>query len=219
MAPSCFPLGCLPCAGDTPEAPQSLIAEFVTEQPSRYSNELLINEKFAGNSAAPMPYSDDAAAQFIDTLRTANASGPELEARLKSIVSANGWTENLAEAIFRGVVKLITDGAKLAKAMDDAVGKAEHAAWEFAKEHPYYTAIIAIGVLALLAPWVIDALGFGQLGPRAGMLRRTSRGRATMLTCCAASFAARWMSRIAKSEGHVSKGSLYAFLQRLGMTW
>lgn len=156
----------------------------------------------------PVPYSDDAAAQFVETLRTAEKYGPELESRLNQIVSTNGWTENLAKAILNGIQKLLQDGEHMAAAMVEANKKALATAEEFAKEHPYYTALIAagtliaLGVLAFMAPgWVLEALGFAARGPRAN------------------SFASEWMSRIAVEKGQVSKGSLYSYLQRLGMKW
>ena len=41
------------------------------------------------------------------------------------------------------------------------------------KEHPFAIAvcvtIIAIGVLVILAPFVVEMLGFGELGPLEGM--------------------------------------------------
>ncbi|KAM0424443.1 hypothetical protein ACHAPT_010366 [Fusarium lateritium] len=150
----------------------------------------------------PVPYSDDAADQFVNILQTHKGSRDELHRRLNEVVSANGWTENLAEAVLRKMEKLVKEGAKVAKPMADAIKKATDTALEFAKEHPVYTAliaagtIIAIGVLVIFdLAWVLNALGFATKGPRLG------------------SFAARWMSQI----GNVPKGSIYAFLQRLGM--
>lgn len=126
----------------------------------------------------PTLYSDDAAREFIETLRTAEHADKELEERLKSIVYANGWTERLAESILHGVEKLVLEGSKVAAAMKEAMDKATETALEFAKEHPYYTAliaagtIIALGVLVMMAPWVLEALGFAARGPRVGKLRR-----------------------------------------------
>jgi hypothetical protein len=48
--------------------------------------------------------------------------------------------------------------------MKDAFEKATGAAIEFAKEHPVYFTIITLGVLVILAPWVIEALGFVEAG-------------------------------------------------------
>ncbi|KAF4343653.1 lincomycin-condensing lmbA [Fusarium beomiforme] len=150
----------------------------------------------------PEPYSDDAADQFVTILRTHNGSREELHHRLKQVVSTNGWTESLAEAIERKIEKLLEEGAELAKPMAEAVRKATSTAWEFAKEHPVYAGLIAAGTIIAIGVlvefdliWVLRALGFDEVGPRLG------------------SFAARWMSSI----GKVSKGSIYSFLQRLGM--
>ncbi|KAI8660998.1 hypothetical protein NCS57_01078800 [Fusarium keratoplasticum] len=163
--------------------------------------EAIINEK-AVITQQPVPYSDNAADQFVNILQTHSGSRDELHRRLNEVVSANGWTESLAEAILQKIEKLIKEGAKMAQPMTDAIKKATDTALEFAKEHPVYTAliaagtIIAIGVLVIFdLAWVLNALGFAAKGPRLG------------------SFAARWMSQI----GNVSRGSIYSFLQRLGM--
>ena len=56
----------------------------------------------------------------------------------------------------------------MAQAMKDAFEKATSAAVGFARDHPVYCTIIALGILVILAPWVIEALGFGELGPIEG---------------------------------------------------
>lgn len=86
----------------------------------------------------------------------------------------------------------------MAKAASDALTQAEGAAIGFAKEHPAYATLIALGILAALMPWVLEILGFGGLGPIDG------------------SFAAAWQSKYA---GYVPKGSLFSYFQRLGMKW
>ncbi|KAF4959665.1 hypothetical protein FSARC_10652 [Fusarium sarcochroum] len=153
-------------------------------------------------SNQPVPYSDDAADQFVDILRTHEGSKEELHHRLKQVVSTNGWTESLAQAIERKIEKLLKEGAELAKPMAEAVKKATNTALEFAKEHPVYAGLIAAGTIIAIGVlvefdliWVLRALGFDEVGPRLG------------------SFAARWMSKIEP----VPKGSIYSYLQRLGM--
>ncbi|KAM0353062.1 hypothetical protein ACHAPU_001950 [Fusarium lateritium] len=150
----------------------------------------------------PVPYSDDAADQFVAILQTHEGTREELHNRLKQVVSTSGWTESLAEAIEHKIEALLKEGAKLAKPMAESVSKATTTAWEFAKEHPVYAGLIAAGTIVAVGVlveldliWVLRALGFDQVGPRLG------------------SFAARWMSRI----GQVPKGSIYSYLQRLGM--
>lgn len=77
-----------------------------------------------------------------------------------------------------------------------AVERSTKEAIGFARDHPAYATLIALGVLAILTPWVIEALGFSELGPVEG------------------SFAAAWQRLYA---GFVPKGSLFSFFQRLGM--
>ncbi|RSM11631.1 hypothetical protein CEP52_002866 [Fusarium oligoseptatum] len=149
----------------------------------------------------PVPYSDDAADQFVNILQTHSGSRDELHRRLNEVVSANGWTESLAEAILQKMEKLIKEGAKMAQPMADAIKKATDTALEFATEHPVYTALIAAGTIVAIGVFVI-------FRPRLGIECPWFRGQGAP-SC----FAARWMSQI----GNVSKGSIYAFLQRLGM--
>jgi len=39
----------------------------------------------------------------------------------------------------------------------------------FAREHPVFCAVVALGILVILVPWAIEVLGFGELGPVQGM--------------------------------------------------
>lgn len=117
----------------------------------------------------PGPSDDDIASSIVSILLSAEKPGAELQARLNDTVHPYGWTENIAKAILRGLVDVIMKGAAMNQAMNDACNKAVNEAVEFAKEHPVYCTIIALGVLVVLAPWVIEALGFGELGPIEGM--------------------------------------------------
>ncbi|WYZ41266.1 hypothetical protein EsH8_V_000161 [Colletotrichum jinshuiense] len=149
----------------------------------------------------PVRSAQDAAGEFLDILRTAEKGGKSLERRLRGIVTTTSWTEELAKYILSGVETLIqhrdTVGLVVREAMDKSTDAAQ-SIFEFAKEHPVFVTVIAIGVLVLIAPWVIEALGFGELGPVAN------------------TFASWWQARYA---GYVPKGTLFSFLQRLGMTW
>ncbi|CAG9988136.1 unnamed protein product [Clonostachys byssicola] len=155
------------------------------------------------------PYTDDErVGQFVEIIRTAELGDPHLLSKLNATISASGWKDSLSESILHGIEAILENGAAMGEAMAEAVKRATNLAREFAERHPVYAAliaagtIIAIGVLVIMGPgWVLEALGFAARGPRLG------------------SFAARWMSRIAKGEqGQVVRGSLYAYLQRLGMT-
>jgi ElaB/YqjD/DUF883 family membrane-anchored ribosome-binding protein len=145
-------------------------------------------------------------AEVVELLRTAEKNGPALQRRVRDVVGEQGWTENIARAIVGGLETVIKEGReKVGPALAEAIEKAEDAAkavFAFSKEHPYLVAgfatIVAIGVLVLVAPWVVEALGFGELGPIAD------------------TFASWWQSTYA---GFVPKGSLFSFFQRLGMVW
>jgi len=56
--------------------------------------------------------------------------------------------------------------------MAEAYRRALSAAEEFAREHPVLCTVIVplivLGILTLLVPWALEALGFGELGPIEG---------------------------------------------------
>ncbi|KAH7398867.1 hypothetical protein DE146DRAFT_510127 [Phaeosphaeria sp. MPI-PUGE-AT-0046c] len=129
-------------------------------------------------------------------------TGPALHMQLDTIVGATGWTENLAKCILE---KLSLALQQAHDNLGPVVRNAYHMAWDVAKgiegfvvEHPMFCTIIALGVLVIIAPWVIEALGFAELGPVEG------------------TFASWWQSTYG---GLIPKGSLFSFFQRLGMVW
>ncbi|KAJ0289535.1 hypothetical protein CBS470a_004345 [Colletotrichum nupharicola] len=131
-----------------------------------------IDQKASGVvSKEPIRSSEEAASEFIDILRTAEKGGKDLERRLRNIVTTNSWTENLAKYILSGVEGLVrhrdTFGQVVKEAMDKSTDLAQQV-FGFVEEHPVLVTIIAIGILVIIAPWVIEALGFGELGPVAG---------------------------------------------------
>ncbi|KAH6687791.1 hypothetical protein F5X68DRAFT_231337 [Plectosphaerella plurivora] len=155
---------------------------------------------------------DTTAVDFIYILLDAKKNDESLTQNLHEAVGTSGWSERLAEKILDRLKITIVDGRnKMGDAMNEAVDKAYAAADKVfadivqnAKEHPLELAativitIIAIGVLAELAPLVVELLGFGELGPIEG------------------SFAAWWE---ALYGGYIPAGSLFSYLQRLGMIW
>ena len=116
------------------------------------------------------PKTQALAGDILSSLSTAEYNDKHLEKRLQDIVRETGWYENLAAAVLNGLETIVREGAPVAETMTDAVGKATAAAIGFAKEHPVFCTIVALGVLVLLAPWAIEALGFGELGPIEGTL-------------------------------------------------
>ncbi|KAJ6003000.1 hypothetical protein N7451_005547 [Penicillium sp. IBT 35674x] len=128
-----------------------------------------------------------------------NADSVEsLRKQLKEELSIESWSEAIAEAILAGLENAIKAGTEMAKAAADAAAKSKDAAIDFATDHPAYATLIALGILALLMPWALEIIGFGELGPIEG------------------SFAAAWQRTFA---GYVPKRSLFGYFQRLGMKW
>ncbi|KAJ8117318.1 hypothetical protein OPT61_g1441 [Boeremia exigua] len=115
---------------------------------------------------------DEVANDVVDTILRAEKADADLKDELDSIVGPYGWTEYLAERVLR------TLGAALQGAHDKlgpAIRDAYHKAWDVANEidgfviqHPVMCTVIALGVLVVIAPWVIEALGFAELGPVEG---------------------------------------------------
>ncbi|KAH8815667.1 hypothetical protein F5884DRAFT_187657 [Xylogone sp. PMI_703] len=145
---------------------------------------------------------EDIADDIIKILFTSEKAGKNLERQVNSRIHAEGWTENLARKILERLEEVIKKGAPMGQAMKEAAEKATTVAEDFIKEHKLLVevlgAFVAVGVLALLLPWVLEVLGFGELGPIAD------------------SFAALWQRTY---MGNVPKGSWFSFFQRLGMVW
>lgn len=155
--------------------------------------------------------------EVITILKTAG-SRHEIDTRLKElarqgVITTASWTENLATIILQALVVVLDKGRELSKPVKEAYGRAYTAAMKWKEENPEFAAIlqkvaetvaeglliiIAMAILAEMMPWVIEALGFGMLGPRLG------------------SWAARWQSLYG---GATPGGSFFAFLQRMGMKW
>jgi hypothetical protein len=85
------------------------------------------------------------------------------------------WYQRLALAVLDAIRAALKDGSPFREAMRGAYDRASEAAKgiaDFAHQHPLYTtticAVVALGILVILAPYVIEALGFGALGPVEG---------------------------------------------------
>lgn len=124
----------------------------------------------------PGAYDESRSFRFVQTLKDAEKAGKELRENLDSIVRPEEISDLHAQQIVTGIEQIIKRGAPMGEALSRAVGDATDMAWEFAKEKAYYSmlvskgTIVALGVLAVLAPWVLDRLGFGIRGPKAGKL-------------------------------------------------
>lgn len=115
---------------------------------------------------------EEAADCIVNALFEVNEGGSALVAHIDDIVrQADGWSQWLPEQIRKGMEVALKAGKKMNAALAAAYDKACEAAAvfkHFAKDHSLATAIfvtvIAIGVLAILASYVIEMLGFGEFG-------------------------------------------------------
>ncbi|OAK98495.1 hypothetical protein IQ06DRAFT_295805 [Phaeosphaeriaceae sp. SRC1lsM3a] len=153
----------------------------------------------ASYQALPVPQVAD---NVVATVLSTKLTGPALHMQLNRIVGATGWTEKLANWILEKLSAALQQSHdNLGPTIRDAYHKACEVAngiEGFVVEHPVFCTVIALGVLMIIAPWVLEALGFAELGPVEG------------------TFASWWQSTYA---GIVPKGSLFSFFQRLGMVW
>lgn len=108
------------------------------------------------------------AEQILQTLFSTDNEGICFEKTIQGIVGTRRWTESLATALLKGIENGLEQGAPMGKTMTEACDRAVAAASEFARDHPYFCALIAIGILAILMPWALQALGFTELGPVGG---------------------------------------------------
>lgn len=122
---------------------------------------------------------EEAATRIVNALFEANRGGFPLIAHIDSIAhQAGGWSEWLANMTRKCIEVALKAGKEMSAAMAAAYAKACEAARmfkHFAENHHLATAIfvtlIAIGVLVLMAPYVVEMLGFGELGPLEGELK------------------------------------------------
>lgn len=87
--------------------------------------------------------------------------------------STTSWTSSLALAILHAITAAIEAGVPLGAAKE-VVETARKDVEGWIGEHPVMAGvvamIIALGVLVVVAPWVVEALGFGGVGVRLGEL-------------------------------------------------
>ncbi|PGH11860.1 hypothetical protein AJ79_04657 [Helicocarpus griseus UAMH5409] len=122
---------------------------------------------------------------------------------IQSIFWTYNWPDRVAKSLLAALENAIKFGKEMSPAMKDAYDKAVAAinnVEEWTKRHPemeeaVIITLIALGVLALLMPWVLGYLGFAEEG------------------IIAASWAADWQTEYC---GFVPKGSLFSYLQSLG---
>jgi hypothetical protein len=151
----------------------SLDDEITTGTPSHgYQNAVVPEKSDLRLSQSFKQSSHTAATNAVMTLQGAEKTGDSLEAAIANIVTqAGGWTERIATSILAMLENVLKDGSPMGQAMREAYDKAcalVAALGEFVQEHPIFCTVVALGILVILAPAVIHALGFSALGPVEG---------------------------------------------------
>ena len=118
----------------------------------------------------------NAAASIASAIWDADQHDGNLRVTIDSFAhQAGGWSEYLADKVRLALEELLKAGKQMNAAMQEAYDKACEAAKViegFAADHPTATAVfctvIAIGILVIIAPYVVELLGFSELGPVEG---------------------------------------------------
>ena len=135
------------------------------------------------NEKSTLPY-EQAAIQIVDILFNASSSdsivadkdtktkSPSYFRALTSKINdiayqAGGWHEWLAQRVLQGMESAIKAGKEMSPAFVAVYERAYQAAeiFEgFARDHPVFVTLVGVGILVVLAPYVLEILGFGELG-------------------------------------------------------
>lgn len=99
----------------------------------------------------------------------------DLKKQIDNIVGVSGWKENLAVRLLRCIEVVILEAVPMGVAMKLAFDMSISAATKFSKQHPAWFMVIAIGIMAVMAPWLLKFLGFAELGIVESMQYNISR--------------------------------------------
>lgn len=117
-------------------------------------------------------WEEEALREAFETLLNAERGGRDLQLDLQDIVAqTGGWKEWMARAILQATIDAIECSRVMGEAMREAYEEAEMLATEmigFIEDHPVLCMVLALGILVILAPAIIHALGFGLAGPIEG---------------------------------------------------
>ena len=112
------------------------------------------------------------ASDVLQTLQSAEKPGVELQQSITGIVhQAGGWDEWIAKAILNALANVLRAGKGLGPVLQDTYNRACEEAKKIpgiVRDHPYWSIVVALGILAILTPLVIHALGFTAEGVLAG---------------------------------------------------
>lgn len=153
------------------------------------------------------------------TLINSEKSGQTLQTAVDNTVAqAGGWSECIARKRLDLIKEVLGRQAPMGAAMRNAYNRSSEVAQKsttFAKDHPVICTLIALGVLVILAPAAISALGFTAEGVAEGEFRAIIDANLTfeLIDRLIGSYAAAWQSTYG---GFVEAGSWFSYFQKLG---
>lgn len=166
-----------------------------------------------------------AADNFLRTLRWARKDDEELRRRLRSFVGSGTCGESTAEIILRNVSRTVlmgnTYGNMAGEVFVGIINRSVALTCEAfeEKQHDEIATVVALGMLVIVAPWVVEALGFGPVGPNPGECPPVSSFSCWVRFADAprtGTWAGKWQHKYSE---YVPKGSLFTFFKRLDMEW
>lgn len=143
----------------------------------RLSEKHLITDSSHYAAYQDHPSSAELAGQIVAKLLAAHRNDAILRADLKSAIHTYGWYDGLAAAVLAAVENAIKLGKEMGPAMHTAYEKAVagiNGVKEWAGENPEMATVlvtlIALGILAIMMPWLMAWLGFAEEGIVEGKL-------------------------------------------------
>jgi hypothetical protein len=105
------------------------------------------------------------AADILSNFYAADNNNKHLIQHLQDIVHKTGWYKDLTTAVLTSLENTLKAEVPMGQVMKDAYEKATQIivdVLKFAKEHQVFCAVIALGILVILAPWMIEVVVMNQ---------------------------------------------------------
>lgn len=108
----------------------------------------------------------------VETLYSSEGTATDVRTTMQHHLRSQSRTEFLAIKILLALQDAIKAGKAMGPAMKAAYEDAQQNVDDFVQKHPIFSAcivtVLAIAILVVLIPWVVEALGFASRGPVAG---------------------------------------------------
>jgi hypothetical protein len=145
------------------------------EPTSEEKQSLLLNATIPKCKPTEAQFADEIVAKLLAAQRNDAALQADLRCTVdacgRSALHADGWYDGLVAAVLEGLKRAIELGEEMGPVMNEAHDKAVAAVnkvKEWAEDNPEMAGVIitliALGVIALLVPWMLTVLGFTESG-------------------------------------------------------